>query len=421
MFMQTKNTTDGLNRPIDLLVVGAGPAGAMAAYAAAARGLRVCVVEKNRKIGKKLFLTGKGRCNLTNSRPIADFFSQIIRNDKFMRSAFYALSNEDLLSLLGRYGLQTKTERGGRVFPVSDHSSDVIKTLERMLREEGAHIEFGFDVAEIQKNETGFTIRSKDGREAAAPSLLLATGGLSYPSTGSDGAGYRFAERLGHTVAPPRPALVGLKSPDCRGLQGLTLKNVLFTLYQKEKKIYAEQGELLFTHDGVSGPVVLSASCFIDDCNPPELRAEIDLKPALDAKTLDARLVRELSGNKGKQLKTVLLSLMPARLVPYFLEQSGVDGGMVAGQVTKETRKALARTLKGLCAAITGTGSIGEAVITAGGVTVKEVNPSTMESKKTPGLYLAGELLDVHALTGGYNLQIAFSTGYLAGSSAPLR
>lgn len=418
--MQTKNTTDGSNKQTDLIIVGAGPAGAMAAYAAACRGLRVQILEKNRKIGKKLFLTGKGRCNLTNSRPIADFFSQVVRNEKFMRSAFYALTNEGLLSLLARYGLHTKEERGGRVFPASGHSSDVIKTLDRMLRDVGVRVTFGFDVAEIRESGGRFTARSAEGKQVSAPALLLATGGLSYPSTGSDGAGYRFAKQLGHTVKPRHPALIGLKTAQSWDLQGLALKNVLLTLFQNGKKIYAEQGELLFTHDGISGPIVLSASCFIDYGKPLDLRADIDLKPALDYQTLDARLLREFGEHRGKQLKTVLLSLMPARLVPRFLQESGANGQAPAGQVTKECRRALVRTLKELRVPLSGAGPIEEAIITAGGVNVKEVNPSTMESKKMPGLYVAGELLDVHALTGGFNLQIAFSTGYLAGSSVPL-
>lgn len=404
----------------DVIVIGAGPAGIMAAYSAASRGLSVLILEKNEKIGKKLFLSGKGRCNITNNSDISEFFDKVVHNPKFLMSAFYSFPNTELLSLLNKFGLATKAERGGRVFPVSDKSSDVLKTLDKMLDSVRVSRKFENNVAQIEKKADEFIITTTEHAYYQCKSLVLATGGVSYPSTGSTGEGMKFAETLGHTVVPLYPALIGLEDSIrfCQKMQGLALKNICFKLFQNQKKIYEEQGELLFTHFGISGPVVLSASCYIDSKKQPlNLYAELDLKPALDQKKLDARILREFDDNKNKQLKNVMSTLLPSKMIHPFLQKVGIKGEKDVHLITKEEREHLVLNLKAFPLGIAGPRPIEEAIITSGGINVKEINPSTMESKKIKGLYLVGEMLDVHALTGGYNLQIAFSTGCLAGNS----
>lgn len=404
----------------NLIIIGAGPAGLLAAYAAASRGISVTILEKNEKIGKKLFITGKGRCNITNDCDISDFFAQIVHNAKFLMSALYTFDNAELVALLEQNGLRTKVERGGRVFPVSDRSNDVIKTLEKMLRAVGVKLCLGCEVQNVEKTETGFRVAIRGKEEIDCRALVIATGGKSYPLTGSTGDGYRLAEAFGHTLVPPRPALVPLEDMHhiCPKMQGLTLKNVNFSLFQNEKRIYEEQGELLFTHFGLSGPIVLSSSSFIDHKKDPlALRAEVDLKPALSTEKLDARIVREFEENRNKQLKNVMTELLPSKLIFPFLRESGLDPEKSVNGVTKQERAQLVHALKHFSIMIADTRPIEEGIVTAGGVGVKEINPSTMESKLVKNLYFAGEMIDVDAKTGGFNLQIAFSTGFLAGAS----
>lgn len=404
----------------DLVIIGAGPAGLMAAYAAAERGIPVTILEKNEKIGKKLFITGKGRCNITNDCDISDFFAQIVHNAKFLMSALYTFSNADLVALLEKNGLRTKVERGGRVFPASDKSNDVIRTLEKMVKSVGVRIRLHCAVKQIEKSEDGFAITTGGGEAVKCGALLIATGGKSYPLTGSTGDGYRFAQAFGHTLTPPRPALAPLEDMHhvCPKMQGLTLKNVKFSLFQNEKRIYDEQGELLFTHFGLSGPVVLSASSFIDHKKEPlSLRAEIDLKPALSEDKLEARLIREFEANRNKQLKNVMTELLPGKLIYPFLRESGLDPEKPVNSITKHERAALVHALKHFSIAIAEPRPVEEGIVTAGGVCVREINPSTMESRIVKNLYFAGEVIDVDAKTGGFNLQIAFSTGFLAGTS----
>lgn len=404
----------------DLIVVGGGAAGMMAAYAAAMRGIQTVLVEKNEKVGKKLFITGKGRCNITNDCDISDFFIHISRNNKFLMSALYTFSNVSLIELLGKYGLRIKVERGGRVFPLSDRSQDVIRTLEKMLREAGVKRMLQADVATINKVGNVFNIALKSGELIKASALILATGGKSYPLTGSTGDGYRFAENFGHTVLPPVPALIPLEDAHniCPKMQGLTLKNVGFTLFQNNKKIYGEQGEMLFTHFGISGPVVLSSSNYIDHQKQPlDLRAEVDFKPALNEDKLDARLLREFEANQNKQLKNVMTNLLPQKAIYPFLREIRLDENKAVHSITREERERLCHGLKHFSIKIADTRPVEEGIITAGGVNTREINPSTMESKIVKNLYFAGEIIDVHAQTGGFNLQIAFSTGFLAGSS----
>ncbi len=404
----------------NVIVVGGGPSGMLAAYAAAQRGIQTTLIEKNEKVGKKLFITGKGRCNITNDCDISDFFVNVSKNNKFLMSAIYACSNTALIDLLEKNGLRTKVERGGRVFPVSDRSNDVIRTLEKMLRDAGVKRMLDACVKHIEKSGDVFCVSLQNGETMEAGALILATGGKSYPLTGSTGDGYRFAEQFGHSVIPPVPALIALEDAHgiCPKMQGLTLKNIGFSLFQNNRKIYAEQGELLFTHFGISGPVVLSASNYIDHNKQPlDLRVEIDFKPALTEEKLDMRLVREFEANQNKQLKNVMTNLLPQKAIYPFLREAKLDGNKAVNSITKEERMELCRGLKHFAIRIADTRPIEEAIITAGGVEVKEINPSTMESKIVQNLYFAGEIIDVHALTGGFNLQIAFSTGFLAGNS----
>ena len=403
----------------DVIVIGGGPAGMMAAYAAAERGLSVHLLEKNEKLGKKLFITGKGRCNLTNAADMEAFFSNVVRNPKFLMSSFHRFTNTDLLQLLQKYGLQTKTERGNRVFPISDKSSDVIRTLEKMLTAKHVKISFCAQVEQIAREEGCFSVKTTNGFFRAR-AVIVATGGVSYPLTGSTGDGYRFAESFEHQIVTPSPALVALEDARhfCERMQGLTLRNVGFTLFQNEKKIYEEQGELLFTHFGISGPVVLSASSYIRfDRLPLDLCCAIDLKPALSIEQVEARLLRDFEANANKQLKNYMCELMPSKLIYPFLQKTDIAPDIPVNCIKKEDRKKLALALKALRIPLADTRPIEEAVITAGGVRVSQINPSTMESKLVKDLYFAGEMIDVSAKTGGFNLQIAFSTGYLAGAS----
>jgi predicted Rossmann fold flavoprotein len=405
---------------VKIAVVGGGPAGMMAAYAAATTA-EVTLFEKNEKLGKKLFLTGKGRCNITNARPQEDFFSNIPGNAKFLYSALNAFSNDDLIHLLNRYGLETKVERGERVFPASDKSSDVIKTLQNMLRSKKVQIRLGCHVQEILIRENRVYGIKAEGKNILFDKVILACGGMSYPTTGSNGEGYELAKRAGHSVQALHPSLIPLvaRYPEiCRKLMGLSLKNVRLTLLEKGKKKFESIGEMLFTHFGISGPLVLSASAHLSDYTFVDTKVCIDLKPALDEAKLEARILRDFAEAPNQQLRSTLPRLLPKALSEEILEIAGINGKKTVNFVTKEERKELISLIKNFCIPILGTRSLDEAIVTRGGITLREINASKMQSKQLPGLYFAGEMLDVDAYTGGYNLQIAFSTGYLAGRSA---
>ncbi len=406
-----------------IIVVGGGPAGMMAAYAASEAGCQVTLYEQNEKLGKKLFITGKGRCNLTNACDTEELFANIIRNRKFMYSAIYTYDNFRVMDFFEKYGTKLKTERGNRVFPVSDHSSDVIGALKRALMQNGVNIVLGSKVKSIvsQQDNRKKTVTLVNGDKQTADAVILATGGCSYTSTGSTGDGYRFADELGHTIKECHPSLVPFvaKEEYVKELMGLSLKNVAVTIRDGEKKLYSEFGEMLFTHFGVSGPLMLSASSIVNDAIIKRtLSMEIDLKPALTMEQLDKRLIRDFEEGKNKQFANAIVKLYPSKLVPVMVRLSGIPADKKVNEVTKEERLKLIFVTKHFPVTLTGLRGFEEAIITRGGVSTGEVNPSTMESKVMPGIYFAGELLDVDALTGGFNLQVAWSSGYLAGMSA---
>lgn len=396
----------------------------MAAIDAALSGGKVTLLEKNEKTGKKIYITGKGRCNLTNACAPEDFFSHVISNGKFLYSAFYGLDSQNVIDFFEEAGCRLKKERGDRVFPVSDHSSDVIAALNRQMEKGQVKVLLKTPVESLlfdhdKKRIRG--VRITDGRELEADAVIVASGGKSYESTGSTGDGYRFAKQAGHTIKDIHPALVpfNVKEEWCKRLQGLSLRNVAVTLQKDKKRIYDGFGEMLFTHFGVSGPLILSASSYyVKKYDNKPVQLCIDLKPALTIEQLDKRLVRDFEESRNRQFKNALDGLLPAKLIPVIVELSGIAPEKKINEVTKQERSRLAEILKGMELTVTGTRGFAEAIITQGGVNVKEVNPSTMESKLVQGLYFAGEVLDLDAVTGGYNLQIAWSTGHLAGISA---
>lgn len=406
-----------------VIVIGGGAAGMMAAYAAALSGHSVVLLEQNEKLGKKLFITGKGRCNVTNACEREKLFENVVSNPKFLYSAFSEFDNGDLMELLRRAGCPLKVERGERVFPVSDHASDVTAALTRLLKEGGVEVRLRVKVKEISAADGRVTgVLPADGQYIRADAVVLATGGLSYPTTGSGGDGHRMAEGLGHTLKTCTPALTPMETAEqwCTSLQGLSLKNVTLTMRCGGKQIWSGFGEMLFTHFGISGPLVLSASSYYGKCkDKTAVTAAVDLKPALTMEQLDRRILRDFEENRNKQFKNVIGSLYPSRLVPVMILLSGIDGEKKIHEVTRQERSRLAEVTKNLTMRVTGLRDFAEAIITQGGVRVKEVNPSTMESKIVQGLYPVGELLDLDAVTGGFNLQIAWSTGYLAGRSIP--
>ncbi len=406
-----------------VIVIGGGAAGMMAAYAAALSGHSVVLLEQNEKLGKKLFITGKGRCNVTNACEREKLFENVVSNPKFLYSAFSEFDNGDLMELLRRAGCPLKVERGERVFPVSDHASDVTAALTRLLKEGGVEVRLRVKVKEISAADGRVTgVLPADGQYIRADAVVLATGGLSYPTTGSGGDGHRMAEGLGHTLKTCTPALTPMETAEqwCTSLQGLSLKNVTLTMRCGGKQIWNGFGEMLFTHFGISGPLVLSASSYYGKCkDKTAVTAAVDLKPALTMEQLDRRILRDFEENRNKQFKNVIGSLYPSRLVPVMILLSGIDGEKKIHEVTRQERSRLAEVTKNLTMRVTGLRDFAEAIITQGGVRVKEVNPSTMESKIVQGLYPVGELLDLDAVTGGFNLQIAWSTGYLAGRSIP--
>ncbi len=386
----------------------------MAAIAAKKNGNDVTLLEKNEKLGKKLFITGKGRCNLTNASDINSHMNNLMSNPKFMYSAFNAFNADDIVALIEESGVQTKVERGNRVFPKSDKSSDVIKALKKQLDTLGVDIVLNYEVKSITKDDV-FKIND----ELTCDCLIVATGGLSYKSTGSTGDGYKFAKQFGHETTKTYPSLVpfNIKEDYCKELQGLSLKNVTLKLFDQDKVLYEELGEMLFTHFGVSGPLVLSASSFVADKPNGEYKISIDLKPALDDATLDKRILRDFEKYKNKNFNNSLSDLLPKKLIPIIIRLSGIDEYKKVNEITKEERQRLVNLIKNLEFNVDGLRGYDEAIITKGGIDVKEINPKTMESKKVEGLYFVGEVLDLDSLTGGYNLQLAWSTGYVAGSS----
>ena len=402
-----------------VLVIGGGAAGMFAAISAAEEGHEVHLFEKNEKCGKKLYITGKGRCNLTNACEMEDLFNNVCSNSKFLYSSFYGFTNQDAIAFFEENGTKTKVERGERVFPLSDHSSDVIGALTRRMRALGVQVHLNIEAKEILTEEGRVTgLLFSDGTKETGDAVILATGGLSYPSTGSTGDGYRFAEKLGHKITDLSPALVpmNVKEEDCRRLQGLSLKNVRVFLSAGKKCFYEDFGEMMFTHFGVTGPLILSASSQVPKkFRGQELTLSIDLKPALSPEQLDDRLLRDFSKEKNKQFKNVLGGLFPSKLIPVMVERSGIEPEKQVNAIEKTERLQFVEKIKNFRLTVTGFRDYNEAIITRGGVCVKEVNPSTMESKLVSGLFFAGEILDLDALTGGFNLQIAWSTAYAAG------
>ncbi|MGI6151845.1 MAG: NAD(P)/FAD-dependent oxidoreductase [Christensenellales bacterium] len=399
------------------VVVGGGPAGMLAAATAAQRGHEVTLIEQNEKLGKKLYITGKGRCNLTNIADAEEVFRNIPRNPKFLYSALSRFGSEDVIALVESLGVPVKRERGGRVFPVSDKSSDVIFALGRHLKACGVQTVFNTAVRSIDVSEGRIAGVRTDQGPIKCEALVIATGGVSYPSTGSTGDGYEFAKALGHTVIPPKPALIPMLTKEAwpKTLSGLTLKNVRLTAFSGRKIVFDELGEMLFTHFGVSGPLVLSASSMVNQDEPVTL--VIDLKPGLTPSQLDARILRDFAAYANKSARNGMVDLLPNRMIPVVLSVAGVDEEKIVHQITREERIAIGNALKALKLHVSGYRPLKEAIVTRGGVSVKEINPSTMESKLVGGLFFAGEVMDVDALTGGFNLQIAFSTGHLAGLS----
>lgn len=409
-----------------VLIVGGGAAGMFASIFAAANGHQVHVFEKNEKLGKKLFITGKGRCNITNACDVEELFPAVISNARFLYSSFYSYTNQDVIDFFERVGVKTKIERGNRVFPESDHSSDVIRALEREMKRVGVEIHLNTEVEKVIAEEGVFqALLLRDGTHITGDACIVATGGVSYRTTGSTGDGQRWANELGHKVTELLPSLVPLEIKEAwvPQLQGLSLRNVSAAVYDGKKKLYEEFGEMLFTHYGVTGPIILSASSVIGkrmvkkDGDDKKLLLKIDLKPALSKEQLDQRVLRDFEENKNKQFKNSLNKLFPAKLIPVMIELSGISPDKKVNEISREERQAFVDRIKELTLTITRLRGFNEAIITKGGVSVKEVNPSTMESKLVNGLYFAGEVLDLDALTGGYNLQIAWSTAYLAGTN----
>ena len=422
-----------------VIVIGGGPAGMMAALAAAETGHEVLLLEKNEKLGKKLYITGKGRCNITNSSDMENLFANVMTNSKFLYSSFYGYDNQMVMDFFEKEGLALKNERGNRIFPVSDHSSDVIATLQRALQKAGVEIKLYTEVekllyeerenaAELDKKEPHHIIKGVqlksglvDGKKTVwADAVIVATGGFSYQATGSTGDGYRFAREVGHTVTEIYPSLVPFNTKESyvKEMQGLALKNVTVRIFDGKKKLYEDFGEMLFTHFGVSGPLLLSASAMIaPKFTAKELQMEIDLKPALDEEQLDKRILKDFEEAKNKQFKNSIGKLFPAKMIPVILELCEIDPDKKVNEITREERASFVKLIKAFPVTLNGLRDFREAIITKGGVKVGEVNPSTMESKKVKNLYFCGEVLDLDALTGGYNLQIAWSTGHLAGIS----
>ena len=409
-----------------VIVVGGGAAGMFAAIAAAKNGHQVTLYEKNEKLGKKIFITGKGRCDITNAADMEELFDAVVTNSKFLYSSFYGYTNQNVIDFFEDAGVPVKIERGNRVFPISDHSSDVIRALEREMKKVGVKVCLNTEVKSVEAEKGKFNkVVLKDTTTQTADACIVATGGLSYRSTGSTGDGFRFAENVGHKVTQCFPSLVPMetKEPWICELQGLSLRNVEAKILDGKKELYKDFGEMLFTHFGVSGPLIISASSYVGkkfmDKNgqKKELTLEIDLKPALTEEQLDQRVLRDFEENHNRQFKNAITKLFPTKLIPVMLELGGIDPEKKVNSIEKEERKQFVHLIKHFRMTLTGLRDYPEAIITKGGVNVKEIDPGTMESKLVKGLYFAGEVLDLDALTGGFNLQIAWSTGYAAGNA----
>ncbi len=416
-----------------VIVIGGGPAGMMAAITAADQGAQVTLIEKNEKLGKKLFITGKGRCNVTNAADMDVVFANICTNKKFLYSAFYSFDNLAVMDFIEKTGCPLKTERGDRVFPVSDHSSDVIAAFTRELKKRNVEILLHTEAKQllVTKEEDGservYGVALSNGKKLMAERVIVCTGGLSYPTTGSTGDGYRFAMETGHAIVDQRPGLVPVNVAEswCMDLMGLSLKNVSLRMETGGECLYEGFGEMMFTHFGLTGPLVLSASSFYGNGKKRKKKAGreeddvtrmiIDLKPAMSMEQLDKRLLRDFEENKNKQFRNSLNALFPSKLIPVMIALSGIAPEKKVNEISREERHAFLHLIKNLTLTVTGLRGFGEAIITRGGISVKDINPSTMESKLVKGLYFAGEVIDLDALTGGFNLQIAWSTGYLAG------
>ncbi len=400
-----------------VVIIGGGASGMMAAYSSAISNNKVILIEKNEKLGKKIYITGKGRCNLTCSLDKNDFFSNVVTNPKFLFSAINTFSSHDLINFFEENGLPLKEERGNRIFPRSDKASDVTKTLEKVLVKLGVDIKLNTEVKQIIEDENKVKCIITDKEKIFCDSVIVCTGGISYPLTGSTGDGYIFAKQFGHSIIQTKPALVGIELKGCEfaSLQGLSLKNVKLTAKLNDKNLYSDFGEMLFTHFGISGPIVLSCSSVINKYPLSNIVISIDLKPALTEEILHNRLLREFKENKTKNISNAMRSLLPKSLIETVLSSAKISVNKNCSEITIDERNRLVKTLKSLTFYVKKLRPIEEAIITSGGISVKEINPKTMESKIIKGLFFAGEVVDVDAFTGGFNLQIAFSTGYLAG------
>lgn len=408
----------------DAVVVGGGAAGMMAAGTAAARGLNVCLLEKNRILGRKIRITGKGRCNVTNRCDVRTFIESVPTNGRFLYGAAAQFSPADTVRFFEGLGLPLKTERGNRVFPVSDHAADVAEKLTEFGRREGVRFMTGQAESLLLENGRIQGVRIRNGSQILADNVAVCCGGMSYPGTGSTGDGYRLARQAGHTVTPLRPSLVpltalGEDAGDCRDMEGLSLKNISIRVRDTATKrtVYEDFGEMLFTHSGLSGPVILSASAHLRDMSPGRYRVSIDLKPALSPEQLDARLLRDFRENRNRDFSNSLAALLPHKMIPVAVRRSGIAPDVKCNAITRGMRHAFASLLKSFEFGVEGFRPIAEAIVTSGGVAVREIDPKTMESRLVEGLYFAGEVLDADAYTGGFNLQIAFCTGRLAGES----
>ena len=415
-----------------VIVIGGGPAGMMSAITASQKGHQVTLIEKMPTLGRKLLITGKGRCNITSSLDMSKFIENTPTNGKFLYSCFQNFTNQDIIKFLKEQGLEVKEERGNRIFPVTDKSLDVLKCFTKKLKEQNVNIEYNTKVTELIVSEIIVGVKTTNGvseKIEKADKVILATGGKSYPLTGSTGDGYILAKKVGHTITELRPSLIPLETYDlatCKELQGLTLKNVAITItdIEKNKKIYEDFGEMIFTHFGVSGPTILSASAHLtryksnlEKMKNKKIILKIDLKPALSEEKLEERILRDFNELKNKQFKNSLGKLLPQKIIPVIIKKSKIKENKKVNEITREERKKLVHLLKNFEIEVKGFRPIEEAIITSGGVSTKEINPKTMESKIVKGLYFAGEIIDVDSYTGGFNLQIAYSTGYTAGSN----
>lgn len=410
-FMENKKTKT-------VVVIGGGPSGMMAAGTAAAQGNSVILLEKSDKVGRKLFITGKGRCNVTNASDPEELIQNVFGNPYFLYSAFYTFDSSAVIDFFEQLGVPMKVERGRRVFPKSDKSNDIVKAMEKFLKKNNVDLRLNTEVQSlIYENSILKGVVTKDGKNIYADAVIIATGGLSYPATGSTGDGFRFAENVNHKVTKLYPSLVPLKAEEewCGRLQGLSLKNISMSIEIDGKVIYKDFGEMMFTHYGITGPLVLTGSRYIIDKSHKKPVISIDLKPALEEKELDSRLLRDFEKNINRVFKNSLDELLPQKIIPVIIELSGILPNKKVNEITKEERKRLCKLLKNLKLTVFDTVGFSEAVVTAGGVCTDEIDPATMKSKIVPNLSFAGEVIDVDAFTGGFNLQIAFSTGYIAG------